>query len=356
MGKRIIIFTNEKNAGVATALKERILDITSDSAVFIMDEMELRSSAVGDFAEKVFHVKMNFARNRAQIAERYYARFIDNAPTPNDEFKPGATSYRAMYKIVQTFEPDLILTMGYGAINEAVATRKYISARYKIVCVVADYTLHKCLVNPYVDGYVVCNEKVRDNLVAYGILTEKIAVTEIPVEKKFLNLKHAPISDRVKLGGKPVLLYIPTDDADKAEDKLNELTKTQDVDVLFYAGSDRALFSAGVRRNLYTFNEGTSLPLLLSNADIVMIPPDAYLAEICLRLGKTVFLSETSSQVDKRNAVTLRDYCVDCETDESLGTAIAVYLEKKPSFLLKKTFTEPEMAYSALRLGKLIQD
>ncbi len=356
MGKRIIIFTDEKNAGVATALKEQILEHTSDSAVFIMDEMELRSSAVGDFAEKVFHVRMNFAKNRAQIAERYYARFIDNAPKPDDEFRPSSTSYRAMYKIVQKFEPDLVLTIGYGAINEAVATRKYALARYKIVCAVADYTLHKCLVNPYIDGYVVCDEKVRDNLVAYGIDIEKIIITEIPVEKKFLNLERAQISDRVKLGGKPVLLYIPTVDADRAEEKLNELSKTQDVDVLFYAGADRALFSAGIRRNLYTFNEGTALPLLLASADIVMIPPNAYLAEICLRAGKTVFLSETSSQVDKRNAVTLRNYCVDCEADGSLVTAISKYIEKQPSFLLKKTFTAPEMAYSALRLGKLIQD
>lgn len=354
MGKRIIIFTNEKNAGVATALKERILDITSDSAVFIMDEMELRSSAVGDFAEKVFHVKMNFARNRAQIAERYYARFIDNAPTPNDEFKPGATSYRAMYKIVQKFEPDLILTIGYGAINEAVATRKYISARYKIVCVVADYTLHKCLVNPYVDGYVVCDEKVKNTLVAYGIGAEKITISDIPVEKKFLNVERAPISDRVSLGDKPTLLYIPTEDADRADEKIEELSKLDGVNVLLYAGTDRALFTAGIKKNIYTFNEGTSLPLLVANADIVLIPPDAYLAEICMRLGKTVFLSETSSLVAKRNSVTLREYFVDCEAQGNLTQAVKNYLDNTSGSTQIKAFSGPDMAYSALRLARLI--
>lgn len=354
MGKRIIIFTNEKNAGVATALKERILDITSDSAVFIMDEMELRSSAVGDFAEKVFHVKMNFARNRAQIAERYYARFIDNAPTPNDEFKPGTTSYRAMYKIVQKFEPDLILIIGYGAINEAVATRKYISARYKIVCVVADYTLHKCLVNPYVDGYVVCDEKVKNTLVAYGIGAEKITISDIPVEKKFLNVERAPISDRVSLGDKPTLLYIPTEDADRADEKIEELSKLDGVNVLLYTGTDRALFTAGIKKNIYTFNEGTSLPLLIANADIVLIPPDAYLAEICMCLDKTVFLSETSSLVAKRNAVTLREYFIDCDAQGNLTQAVKNYLDNTSGSTQVKAFSGPDMAYSALRLARLI--
>lgn len=354
MGKRVIIFTNENSAGVATALKEQIMQSLPDSAVLIMDEMDLRSRAVGDFAEKVFHVKLNFAKNRAQIAERYYARFMDSAPNADDDFKPNATSYRAMYKIMQKYEPELIVTIGYGAINEAVATRKYTSAQCKIVCVVADYTLHKCLVNPFIDGYVVCAESVKEVLIAYGIPDKKIVLADIPVEKKYLRASPAEISDRVRLGGKPTLLYVPTENAEHAEERIKELAEITEANILLYAGTDREVFRQGIESRLYTFNEGTSVPLLVANADIILIPPEAYIAETCLRLGKTVFLSETSSAMAKRNATFLRRYTVDCEAVGSTRRALAAYLSGEIKVNKKQPVSDTDSAVKVLRLAGLV--
>ncbi len=335
MGKTIIIFTNEYGVGMATALKEQILAKLSDSAVLIMDEMELRSRAIGDFAEKVFNVKMNFAKNREEIAEKIYSRFADNVSRSSDGFRPNVTAYRAMYRITEKFKPDLIITIGYGAVDEAVGTRGFTYAGYKIISLVDDYVLNKRLINPYVDAYIACTENIKNVLIAYGIQGSKIYLADIPVERKYLSARKSEISDRVHLdNGNPTALYIADGGEEEIRGTIEALGEARGINTLVYAGENREAFTLSVERKLYTFNEGTSLPLLMANADALIVTPQAYLTEVGLRLGKTVFLLNTIDAVCKRNATYLRPYTVDAESKEKLAHALKNYVEH--GFALKK--------------------
>ena len=63
-----------------------------------------------------------------------------------------------------------------------------IAGRTEIPCmtVITDYVTHSQWIHPRVEGYCVPAPEIRDGLVARGIPVDQIAVTGLPIERKFL--------------------------------------------------------------------------------------------------------------------------------------------------------------------------
>ncbi len=63
-----------------------------------------------------------------------------------------------------------------------------IAGRTTVPCltVITDYVTHSQWIHPYVEKYCVPNASVRDGLVARGIPSDRIAVSGLPIEQKFL--------------------------------------------------------------------------------------------------------------------------------------------------------------------------
>ncbi len=76
--------------------------------------------------------------------------------------------------------------------------------------VITDYVTHSQWIHPHVDRYCVPNASVRDGLVTRGIPPDRIAVTGLPIEKKFLRpLDRDALRTRLGFSpGPPVILVM----------------------------------------------------------------------------------------------------------------------------------------------------
>ena len=128
--------------------------------------------------------------------------------------------------------PSAIITIGYGAFQEAIATRDYINSKVKVINYVDDYTLNKMLVTPYMDGYIVENLPIKKELIALGVDASKIAVSALPIESKYydpskkeeadaLNNMSASFEEMIAMlsetetGNKQILSLVETLDGNK---------------------------------------------------------------------------------------------------------------------------------------------
>jgi processive 1,2-diacylglycerol beta-glucosyltransferase len=87
-----------------------------------------------------------------------------------------------------------------------------IAGRTAVPCltVITDYVTHSQWIHPNVERYCVPSASVRDGLVSRGIPKERIAVTGLPIERKFLRtLDREALMQRFGLvPGRPVILVM----------------------------------------------------------------------------------------------------------------------------------------------------
>jgi processive 1,2-diacylglycerol beta-glucosyltransferase len=86
------------------------------------------------------------------------------------------------------------------------------AGRTAVPCLTAitDYVTHSQWIHPYVERYCVPSASVRDGLVSRGVPQERIRVTGLPIERKFLRtLDREALAQRLGLvPGRPVILVM----------------------------------------------------------------------------------------------------------------------------------------------------
>ncbi|MCX5681664.1 MAG: glycosyltransferase [Candidatus Omnitrophica bacterium] len=108
-------------------------------------------------------------------------------------------SARALEKFLENEKFDYIFTTHFFS-NEVVSSLKEknkISA--KLICVITDFDVHSIWLAKNVDCYAVACELTKKKLEHFGVPAEKIAVTGIPTDEKFLAPKDQK-ELRIKLG------------------------------------------------------------------------------------------------------------------------------------------------------------
>ena len=176
----------------------------------------------------------------AEIVD-YFARFVHPIFDAFTKFSyiqsvrraPGL--YGLFYKLTGEIRPDstiqrLINRMGMERLGRYLAETRpdavccvhctpagtmsdlRLAGRTTVPCltVITDYVTHSQWIHPGVDVYCVPNENVRDGLVARGIPAERIVVSGLPVERKFLRpLDRAALREAYGLGrGAPAVLVM----------------------------------------------------------------------------------------------------------------------------------------------------
>lgn len=88
-------------------------------------------------------------------------------------------------KYIQEFEPDLIVCT-YPTVSSILAQlRMEHILQVPVITVITDYTVHSHWVHPGVDRYMVACKEVKEMLVTWGILEQRINITGIPISPKF---------------------------------------------------------------------------------------------------------------------------------------------------------------------------
>ncbi len=323
--KTVLIFTDAARAMSASAVKEQLLEELPDAVVIIIDDLELHADAVRDYIEKVFKLKVNFEKNRAVREERKLARKIDETPKSSNVYKLQ-NSYKKMENIFNRYTPDLVVTIGYGAFNEAVAVRDKLCAKTRIASVIDDYALNRQLINTYIDAYVVENMAVKTTLVNNYVKESRISLADIPVRKSFvLAPPQSKVLEELRLETKlPTLLSVAC--AEKGCEQFETLAAYKDkFNILVYTGTNRAAYSEASGTGLAAYNEGTAIETLYAAADVVLTNPDSYYVAAARETGKLIALWTPASAIEKRNAAFLAGMTADCSDRHRLTRFLRHY-------------------------------
>ncbi|HHY34595.1 MAG TPA: glycosyltransferase [Firmicutes bacterium] len=127
--------------------------------------------------------------NTIKVAPELYRRFyrVTKEIEPDSLWQTllNNLGHRRLLRLLQKVKPKVILATfptPAGVVGE-LKRRGLVSA--PLVTVVTDNAVHTQWVNPWTDLYIVASEKVLEGLTQRGIPAERIAVTGIPIDKKF---------------------------------------------------------------------------------------------------------------------------------------------------------------------------
>ncbi len=144
----------------------------------------------GDFLSKRLNtVAKSLYMEMIKHTPRLWGRFYDKTA----RLQPKSVIQRFLNQLgrsgfinyIQAFEPDLIVCT-YPTVSSVLAQLRLESILHvPVITVITDYAVHSLWVHPEVDRYMVACEEVKASLVSWGIETQRIRVTGIPVSPKF---------------------------------------------------------------------------------------------------------------------------------------------------------------------------
>ncbi|MDS1029897.1 glycosyltransferase [Bacillota bacterium LX-D] len=93
--------------------------------------------------------------------------------------------YQRLYSYIMQIKPKIIVSTHFltSAVVGELKKRKLIST--PLVTVITDNVLHAFWLNSFVDLYLVANENIKRDLIQYGVASEKVETTGIPIDLKF---------------------------------------------------------------------------------------------------------------------------------------------------------------------------
>lgn len=304
-----LIFTDADRANAATAVKQQLGELMPGGAVIIIDDAELYADAFKDFLEKVFGIPANIEKRLADRREKKIRSLVGITPQSVNAFK-NADEYKRMENILNRYTPELVVSIGFGAFNEAVAVRDKQGANFKVVAYIDDFALNRQLINTYLDGYVVSDMAIKTTLVNAKVDEDSVKLASLAVGKGFLTAPpKAEALNGLKISAaKPVVTMVCTGKGDYAEYFSAAARFSDEITFLAYCGENRVSYRQAIKYGFCAYNEGASLPELYSAAEAVMTPPESYYAAAAAATGKILALTAPRDNLEKMNAVALQPY------------------------------------------------
>lgn len=327
--KTVLIFTEAERAITATAVKEIFLGIDPKIIAIIIDVMELRNMALTDFLSNILSVDINLEKIEAKLEKRSAYRNIDKI-TPLDLSVKSKASYRNMENILLRYIPDLIITIGTGAVVEACAIRKKLDGSFKVVTVVDDYVLNKNLIYELVDLYLVENIAVKTDMVNSYVPESKILISDIPLMKT-LNPSIVDIQSVSLLGFEnklpTLLLIIAPNDKEHYKWQIEVLARySGKYNILIFAYDNEQCVAKFMPKELSIYTDINKLNMLYDASDIILACPYSAILEPAFRKGKLVALSGHNNELEKRTFEFIKNITAPCENEQRL----IYFLDKYP--------------------------
>ena len=268
----------------------------------------------------------------------------------------NALNCRRLEDFILNQKPDVIISTHFMA-NEVVSHLKRVSAlECHLLCAVTDYYVHSFWVAPGVDFYFLGAECARADLLGWGISSEKIFITGIPVQHKFFEvLDKGRIREKIGLDKNLfTVLVIGGGFGVGPLEELVEETGMISPDLQFlivcgrnerlYADINRLVQSRRIRANVYGFVD--NVDELMSASDLLITKAGGLtVSEAQAKCLPVVFIKPIPGQEEKNSRFF-----------ESLGAA---FVEKDVwgvSGRVKDLFSDPDRLKSmALSIKNTVQ-
>lgn len=216
-------------------------------------------------------------------------------------------------------------------------------------------TVHRLWFNANIDGLLVPNEIVRDLAVSYGITTEKIHVTGIPVHPALSQEKRSKKQIRTALGWKNDITTILAVGSRRVENLMDMLNVVNHfgapIQLAVVAGKDEEMYSElqqmhwHIPVHLYEFV--TNMPELMHAADILICKAGGLIVTEALACGLPMMLIDVIPGQETGNM----DYVVSNKAGVYADTPMDALIELAHLFENKGKLLR-EYGQNACQLGR----
>ncbi len=316
--KRILILYASAGHGHEKAA-EAVLEACRESGAeaHAVDTLRLAPGFFGNFYRQTYLVQIkympwlwgvfyySFDVSRVYAVMRWIRRFVNSM-----------TSKR-LEKLILDEKPDTIIATHFLSVEVVSRLKEKGKTLAKIIAVITDYLPHHVWTANCVDLYAVALAETKEALTRWGIAADKIKVTGIPVEKKFLeNIATEPARRRLMLD--PNLFTALITSGGAGIGSLRELVEgltalKQPVQILAVCGTNKTLFqdlSAESRRysSLKVFSFVDNMEELMAASDLVIGKGGGLTLTESFSKGKPVILFQSIPGQEARNAFCVQKY------------------------------------------------
>ena len=208
MEKKILIVSLRAGAGhvmAAAALEAAFLDSRPAPAVRNIDLLDHSTDLVKFLYGKMY---LDVVKLLPELYAYSYKHYEPSKKFIKPRFLIDRFSFSSFFELVEDFDPDIVVSTHFipAALIENYRGKK--SKSFKIAVTLTDYEFHPLWIAPNIDLYCTATEEVKNSLIYYGVASERIVVTGIPVHPKFSLPKDRAglLKNRGLSEGSPILL------------------------------------------------------------------------------------------------------------------------------------------------------
>jgi len=182
---RILVLTLSFGSGhlrAAQAIAKELKHIAPHAEVWVVDALEecrllFRACYEWPYWLMLRHAPALWDRLNSARLEHKHER-----TAPQWAFRFGCPK---VFEAIENFKPDVIVAGEVAACEMAVIARQLGTTQAPIVNVITDYQAEPIWVKPEVDAFMVPDENVRAELIAWGAAAERIEISGVPVDPAF---------------------------------------------------------------------------------------------------------------------------------------------------------------------------
>ena len=182
---RILVFSAAFGNGhfrAAEAIIEGIRLKEPFAEIIHLDFGDFLSKRLNTMAKSLY---MEMIKHTPRLWGRFYDKTAKLQPKSMMQRFLNQLGRSDFLKYIQAFAPDLIVCT-YPTVSSILAQlRQERILHVPVTTVITDYAVHSLWVHPGVDRYMVACEEVKESLVSWGIESQRVHVTGIPVSPKF---------------------------------------------------------------------------------------------------------------------------------------------------------------------------
>ncbi len=366
----LTVSTGGGHQKAAEAVKEIIDEYYPGSRTLIVDALKYTSP----IADKIIIGSyLNTIKKTPSVYRRLYkmSEMGKNFYGLNKRFNNLLS--RRLLKLINDFKPSVIVTTHPFSLQMLSELKKKTDFNIPVMAVVTDFAFHSFWLHEMVDAYIVAHEKLKEDMVKWGIPESRIHAYGIPVQQKFLE-KRDKKEVQVRLGldeDKLTALVMGGSlgfgEIDKAFDSL--LKCSRDIQIIVVTGENKGLMkkisscSVASNKKVKIFGFTDIVPELMDVSDFLLTKPGGLTVSEALVKGIPIFIISPIPGAEEGNADfllrngaavrVLRNTSLDEVIEQTIDNPHKIKRIKEMSQNLAKTDTRHKTAFLLAELAKI---
>lgn len=233
-------------------------------------------------------------------------------------------THHKFFKYIEQFQPEIIISTHFMPPEILLRLKEKTNLQFKIFVVVTDFDVHYLWTHIEADHYFVAGQLAKDKLIKYGITSDKITISGIPImplffyqytveEKQQLHHQWKTHNNKIKV----LLMAGGAGIGDLDVIAKDILSKRENIQLIVLAGKNKELLEKlqslekQYPANIIAMGFTNKVHELMNISDIVMTKPGGLSTSECIAMKKPMLLVNPIPGQEEHNAIYL----------ESLGIA-----------------------------------